>query len=76
MEYLSMTSPEWETMWDQLAEDRLNQGDPICEFAGQAWEYMGSTKDHHHFRHPCPPATEKTEYIYLERAGVALAWAV
>ena len=44
MEYLSMTSPEWETMWDQLAEDRLNQGDPICEFAGQAWEYMGSTK--------------------------------
>lgn len=76
MEYLSITSPEWETMWDQLAEDPLNQGDPICEFAGKGWEYMGSTQNHHHFRHPCHPATEKTEYSYIERAGVAFAWAV
>ncbi len=74
MEYLNMTDPEWETMWDQLANERLNQGDPICEFSGQAWEYMGSTQDHHHFRHACHPATEKVEYLYIERAGIAFAW--
>jgi len=75
MEYLTITHPEWQPMWDQLAADRLNGGDPVCALAGQGWEYMGSTQDHHHFRHPCHPVTEKAEYFYLERAGVAFSWA-
>lgn len=75
MEYLNITHPEWQKMWDQLASDPRNGGDPVCAFAGNGWEYMGSTPDHHHFRHPCHPATEKTEYGYIERAGVAFAWA-
>ncbi|MGD8176810.1 4-diphosphocytidyl-2C-methyl-D-erythritol kinase [Marinimicrobium sp. ARAG 43.8] len=74
MEYLSMTHPEWEGMWDQLAQERLNGGDPLCEYAGRGWEYMGSTPDHHHFRHDCHPETEKTEYLYIERTGMAFAW--
>lgn len=75
MEYLTITHPEWPSMWDQLAEDRLNNGDAVCAFEGKGWEYMGSTQDHHHFRHAFHPATEKVEYFYVERAGVALAWA-
>jgi hypothetical protein len=36
---------------------------------------MGSTLDHHHFRHACHPLTNKAEYMYIERAGAALRWA-
>lgn len=75
MEYLTLTDPEWPAMWDQLACDPLNGGDCVCAYAGKGWEYMGSTQDHHHFRHPCHPTTDKAEYCYVERAGVALAWA-
>lgn len=75
MEYLNITHPEWQSMWDQLASDPRNGGDPVCACSGQGWEYMGSTADHHHFRHPCHPSTEKPEYSYIERAGVAFAWA-
>lgn len=75
MEYLKITDPEWQTMWEQLAEDPRNGGDPVCVLAGQGWEYMGSTLDHHHLRHPCHPGSGKPEYAYIERARAAVAWA-
>src|SRR5690625_639964 len=77
MEYLTITHPQWPSMWDELARDQRNQGDSVCAFAGHAWEYMGSTVDHHHFRHACHPHTEKVEYAYIERAWAqtSVAWA-
>lgn len=73
MEYLTITHPQWQAMWDELATDKLNQGDPVCAHAGYGWEYMGSMADHHHFRHACHPATQKVEYAYLERAWAAVS---
>ncbi len=75
MIYLDINNPEWHQMWDALASYKLNSGDHLCINQGQCWEYMGSTRDHHHFRHNCHPYTERVEYIYIERAGAALKWA-
>jgi hypothetical protein len=75
MEYLDITHPEWSKMWDELANDRINGGDPVCANLGDSWEYMGSSMDHHHFRHPCHPRTQSTEYAYIERARSAVSWA-
>lgn len=75
MEYLTITHPQWQPMWDELASDKRNQNDPVCAYAGHAWEYMGSTADHHHFRHACHPLSNKAEYAYLERAWAAVSWA-
>jgi hypothetical protein len=75
MEYLTMTHPQWQSMWDEVAKDKRNQGDAVCAYAGHAWEYMGSTADHHHFRHAGHPRTEKTEYAYIERAWACVTWA-
>lgn len=75
MEYLDINHSEWPKMWDELASYSLNNGDPLCINDGHCWEYMGSTSNHHHLRHNCHPLTNKTEYIYIERAGAALRWA-
>lgn len=75
MQYLDINHPEWQKMWDDLASYKINNGDPLCINQGACWEYMGSTLDHHHFRHSAHPLTAKTEYIYMERAGSALRWA-
>lgn len=75
MEYLDINHTEWQKMWDDLASYRLNGGDALCINEGCCWEYMGSTLDHHHLRHAYHPLTNKTEYMYIERVGVALRWA-
>lgn len=76
MEFIEAKDPEWMQMWEQLAQEALNKGDPICAFLGRSWEYMGSTDDHHHLRHLLHPGTGKTEYMYLERRkAAAIAWA-
>lgn len=75
MEYLDINHPEWQKMWDELASCHLNGGDPLCIHGNHCWEYMGSTTDHHHLRHASHPVTNKTEYMYIERAGAALRWA-
>ena len=75
MEYLDIKHPEWEKMWHELASYAMNNKDPLCIHDGVCWEYMGSTRDHHHLRHPNHPLTLKPEYIYIERAGASLRWA-
>jgi len=72
MEYLDINHSEWQKMWDELANYRINGQDPLCMNQNHCWEYMGSTRDHHHFRHAKHPKTQKVEYIYIERTGVAL----
>ncbi len=75
MEYLDINHPEWQKMWEDMGSYTINNGDPLCINDGICWEYMGSTLDHHHFRHAAHPLTNKIEFIYIERAGAALRWA-
>jgi hypothetical protein len=75
MHYLNINDPEWQKMWEDLAQYKLNAGDQLCIHEGHCWEYMGSSQDHHHMRHNCHPFTNKPEFIYIERAGRALRWA-
>ena len=74
MEYIDITHPEWQKMWDELAQYVINEGDQLCIYLGQSWEYLGSNKDYHHFRHELHPATGRTEYIYIERTRAAVGW--
>lgn len=75
MEYLDNNHYEWQKMWDELASFKVNEKDPLCINNGHCWEYLGSTRDHHHFRHEQHPKTGKVEYLYVERIGAALFWA-
>ena len=75
MEFMEAIHPEWQHMWAGLADDPLNAGDAICLYGGKCWEYMGSSGDHHHFRHPRHPATDKPEYVYVERRRMVVGWA-
>lgn len=75
MEYLDSTHAEWQSMWEQLATYSINNGDHRCAHQGLTWEYMGSTRDHHNFRHSRHPATGRIEHIYIERFHVSSNWA-
>ncbi len=75
MEFLEAKHPEWCEMWEALSEHYLNNGDPICLSMGKCWEYMGSTGDHHHFRHLKHPKTGRKEFAYMERSHMLLSWA-
>ncbi len=75
MEYIEINHAEWPKMWDELASYKINAKDRLCINQGHCWEYMGSTLDHHHFRHANHPLTHKVEYIYIERARASVAWA-
>lgn len=75
MEFLEAVHEEWQDMWAGLASYPLNRGDAVCLFDGKCWEYMGSTADHHHFRHPKHPLTNKPEYVYVERRRATVGWA-
>ncbi|MFL0809668.1 MAG: 4-diphosphocytidyl-2C-methyl-D-erythritol kinase [Agarilytica sp.] len=75
MEFLEASNSEWCDMWEALGEHGLNKGDPICLFMGACWEYMGSTEDHHIFRHLKHPATGAQEFAYIERTKMHLSWA-
>ncbi|WP_045860517.1 hypothetical protein [Teredinibacter purpureus] len=75
MEFLEADHSEWLQMWEELAKDRINEEDPICLFVGNCWEYMGSSEDHHHFRHQLHPRTGKIEFAYIERRRAAISWA-
>ncbi len=76
MVFLEAKHVEWCEMWEDLAADMLNKGDPICLFEGACWEYMGSTGDHHHFMHLMHPSSGKKEFAYIERRQTRLSWAV
>lgn len=74
MEYLDISNTDWTRMWDELARYSLNRGDHLCVNQGHCWEYMGSTIDHHHFRHAHHPLSDRVEYAYVERVRAAVAW--
>ncbi len=74
MEYLEASNPEWSFMWEALGNEKLNGGDPICLHQGRCWEYLGSTNDHHHFRHARHPRTDRVEFAYIERVRMAAGW--
>lgn len=74
MEFVDAKDPEWSDMWEELATYELNDGDPICVNNQECWEYMGSTRDHHHLRHGLHPKTEKIEFIYIERKKSLVNW--
>ena len=75
MEFIEADNPEWCEMWETLSNDPINHGDAICANFGKAWEYMGSTEDHHCLRHLKHPHTLKVEYAYIERKRAAIPWA-
>jgi len=75
VEFLEAVHPEWCEMWEELGKHNLNKGDPICFFMGACWEYMGSTDNHHHFRHNKHPKSGLREFAYIERSKMKLAWA-
>lgn len=74
MEFIDASHEEWLDMWADLADYPMNKGDSQCPHMGAVWEYMGSTSDHHHFRHQKHPASGETEYAYLERRPEAIGW--
>jgi len=76
MEFLEANHPEWLQMWEELANLRLNAGDPICLHLGNCWEYMGSTESHHHLKHRKHPRSGKVEYAYVERRRATISWAI
>ncbi len=71
MEYLDVSHPEWDSMWQQLADYPINKSDPLCVNQGLCWEYMGSTADHHNFRHSKHPVSGRIEHAYIERIRTA-----
>ncbi len=75
MEFLEAKHTEWCEMWEELSGHYLNDGDPICLCMGACWEYMGSTEDHHIFRHLKHPKTTQKEFAYIERIKTRLSWA-
>ena len=75
MEFLEAKNPEWSQMWEDLSSYDINRGDPICAFKNSCWEYMGSTRDHHHLRHNLHPGTGKVEFAYIERRRIVAGWA-
>lgn len=75
MEYIDASGAEWQTMWQDVAQHPLNQGDPHCANHGTRWEYMGSSLDCHYFQHRDHPTTGRHEYLYLERIRAVIEWA-
>ncbi len=74
MEYLDSRHSEWIGMWKELACSAVNQGDHICLHKHHRWEYMGSNRDHHNFRHQHHPLTGRIEHIYIERRTPMTSW--
>ena len=65
-------SPEWNYMWDELAKNPLNAGQPDpfdCESEGECWQYMDSgyvnNKWVHEFRHRYHPVTKLRWYLRI-----------
>lgn len=48
--YLTTTSPEWPAMWEALADATGSYADCNPE-NGECWQYMGTHKGRHEFRH-------------------------
>jgi len=68
MVFLDKDHKEWGSMWRELAQYPLNDGDSVCLHQGAKWEYMGSSLDHHNFRHSKHPLSGAIEHVYVERS--------
>jgi hypothetical protein len=73
MVLIKIGSPEWEYMWNWLAEHPLNEGlktPSIAMNEGEAWQYMGSFKQNdkiiHSFRHRCHPRHGQRVELHVE----------
>lgn len=68
MDYLKPDTQEWEYAWAQLAAHPLNNVLPDSKMAvnnGEVWEYMGTDKGKHTFRHRCHPSSDEREYVHI-----------
>ena len=65
--FVEEKTSEWIVMWDRLAKNPLNYGllPRTAEHQGEVWQYMGTAKGHHEFRHRNHPRTNKREYVRL-----------
>ncbi len=71
---IKQNSPEWERMWQKLADHPINKGleEPTVALNpdnGEVWQYMGSFRQDahtvHEFRHRSFPTTgEKFNYKF------------
>ena len=66
-------SPEWEYMWEWLANHPINKNIPEPTTAlndGEAWQYMGSFKNKdkviHEFRHRNHPFNNQLQRLNLQ----------
>lgn len=63
--FVKRNSNEWNRMWDGLKQ---KWGDTVDmdEETGECWQYMGTQKEGHCFRHRCHPKTKKKEYFFVK----------
>lgn len=68
--FVKRDSPEWNYIWDFVANHPINEGieEPQTAFyMGEAWQYMGSFKQGdrviHEFRHRYHPRTQTRQHI-------------
>lgn len=69
---IKIDSPEWDYMWNWIAEHPLNKDNAepmVCSNEGEVWQYMGSfmndNKVVHEFRHRLHPVTGERAYLKL-----------
>lgn len=71
---LKIDSPEWEYMWDWVANHPINKGIENPSLAlntdvNEGWQYMGSRRQNkiviHELRHRCHPYSQKREDLKL-----------
>ena len=67
---IKIGSPEWDYMWNWIAEHPLNKDNEqptVCLNNDEAWQYMGSyiqkDKAIHEFRHRNHPLTNRVEKL-------------
>jgi len=73
-------TPEWDQAWDDLRRiiiaDGLGDGTDLAQESetGECWQYMGTFKGHHEFRHRDHPATGCREYrtVPVRQLGLLL----
>lgn len=70
---IKQDSPEWERMWQKLADHPINKGleEPTVALNpdnGEVWQYMGSFRQDahtvHEFRHRSHPNDNGERYLY------------
>jgi len=60
-------SSEWHKAWAGLGAMPLNAGDKVseCPHTGEVWQYVGTCRDRHQFRHRNHPKTNRREVVEI-----------